>query len=104
MHIARQIALLHVLGELENAIQLIRLPQELSQSRNFLEACQALFNIDFHGDVINSSNSNIDHTIEPAASDTSAVGSARMVKALASLALAAEMAAEISIQADPRRE
>jgi len=27
-----------------------------------------------------------------------------MVKALASLALAAEMAAEISIQADPRRE
>ena len=42
MHVARQIALLHVLGELENAIQLIRLPQELSQSRNFLETCQAL--------------------------------------------------------------
>jgi len=36
MHVARQIALLHVLGELENAIQLIRLPQVLSQSRNFL--------------------------------------------------------------------
>jgi len=54
--------------------------------------------------VINSSKDNINHAIAAAANDTSAAGSARMVKALASLALAAEMAAEITIQADPRRE